>query len=329
MRKSPGLGERGLAPVDEEARAQHGGVSSSRAVGHARADGVDVRAGREPLAERATGSRDDVTVQTMSAPVDGLRDRRRTGSIAMPWRLRLALGERLRALERLARDADAAELADGEHRLEVRARLDARADEREVAGVLAGEQPRREAAHGGRADRGDRRRVDDREQAPAFRLEEQDRALVRVELGALVARKERDGLERRALRARRGAPASGRGRPTGPASQTIWRSGSIASPRASAAKARAITSMHSFIGKKPRDLGLVDDEGLDHGTSAGLPTGTGWSGRISRGRPATASGRSSGRRAKRHDAPGREDRELRPRSPAGSGPRASRRAARC
>jgi hypothetical protein len=52
-----------------------------------------------------------------------------------------------------------------------------------------------EAADGGGADRGDRRGVDDRHEAPVLGLEEEDRSLVRVEGRALVAGEERDGLE--------------------------------------------------------------------------------------------------------------------------------------
>ena len=262
-RKSPASRERRLAPVDEEARPRDGrAVSSSRADGDARADRVDVRAGREPLAADDRLARRGRRADEVGARRPP-RGPRRTASIAIPCRSRLALGEGPRPLEVWLATRTRRSVPHAQHRLEVRARLDARADEREVPGVLRARRRVARPRDRGRADRRDRGRVDDREQAPALGLEEEDGALVRVELRAFVA-----GKNVTALRPSAPSPARWAGmRPSAPdlsGSQTICRSGRIASPRASVAKARAMTSMHSAHRQEPRDLGLVDDERFDH-----------------------------------------------------------------
>ena len=111
------------------------------------------------------------------------------------------------------------------------------------------EKPRRETAHGGRADRRDRGGVDDGEETAASGLEEEHGALVRVEIRAFVAREERHGLQPERGVARRGARGIRPSAPRFSAIQRICRTGMSVSPRASAAKARAMTSTHSFIGR--------------------------------------------------------------------------------
>ena len=81
------------------------------------------------------------------------------------------------------------------HRLDVLQGLHAGAEHRQIARIGAGQQPGGDARDGGGADRGDGAGVHHRQQAPPPRLEEQHRALVRIQLGAVVPREDRDGLE--------------------------------------------------------------------------------------------------------------------------------------
>jgi hypothetical protein len=70
--------------------------------------------------------------------------------------------------------------------------LDARAQEGQVAGVLARQGARGHAGHRGRADGRDRAGVHEGEQPAVAGVEEQHRALVGVVLGALVAGEDGD-----------------------------------------------------------------------------------------------------------------------------------------
>ena len=145
----------GLALVDEEPRAfATASESSSRAVATLEPTALTWAPGASQ-APWTTGSREEVTVQTMSAPRDGFLDRL-AGRDGDAVALGLAVGEALGPLERLAGDADPLDRPHREHRLQVRAGLDARADEREVAGVRPRENPRGEAADRRGPHRGDR-----------------------------------------------------------------------------------------------------------------------------------------------------------------------------
>src|SRR5206468_3731077 len=63
---------------------------------------------------------------------------------------------------------------DGLHRLGVRAALDAGADDGDHARARPGESPRRDSRHRGRADLGDRRRVEEGEELAGLAVVEQD-----------------------------------------------------------------------------------------------------------------------------------------------------------
>ena len=107
----------------------------------------------------------------------------------------MALGEAARVPVRAAPHPHAAQAAHRPHGLEMGASLNPRAQDREVACVLAREQPRRHAAHGGGAYGGDRARVDDRQGAAVPDVEQHHRALMRVVLGPVVAREDGHHLE--------------------------------------------------------------------------------------------------------------------------------------
>ena len=268
-------------------------VSSSRGGGHARADGVDVRAGREPLAEEHRLARRGRRADDVGARRRPPRPWR-TASTGTPWRAGLALGEGAARSRRLARDAHAAQRPHGEHRLEVRARLDAGAEDREVAGVLARQQ---------RAWR--------RPLTAAVRIAVIDVASMIASSRPRSASKSRTapwcesssvpwfpGKNVMTLSPSASEPGQVRRhqaeRPGRSGSHTIGRSGMRGlAARERRRSARAITSMHSAMGRS-------------RGTSAWLTIRVrarhlrrlrrnGMDGRISRGLPATASGRSSAR----------------------------------
>ena len=92
-----------------------------------------------------------------------------------------------------ARDPDLGEVPDSREHLLRRARLHARAEDREHAGIGTREETRRERGRGGRAHRGDVRPVHERRHEPRFRVEEDDRRLVGRER-RLVRREEGDEL---------------------------------------------------------------------------------------------------------------------------------------
>ena len=81
------------------------------------------------------------------------------------------------------------------HRLQVREGLHAGAQEAERRRVGAGQGAGGHPRHGRGADGGDGARVHDGEEPAALGLEEQDRALVRVEVGSVVAREHGDDLD--------------------------------------------------------------------------------------------------------------------------------------
>ena len=170
-----GLVQRRLAPVDEErSRRPPCRVSSSRAVGTLEPTAFTCVPGGEPVAlddrlARARAGADDV----------GLAQR--------------LLG---RAAVAAAPGADLGVGHDGAHRLDVRARLDAGAEDRDDARVRPRERSRRDGRDGRRADLGDRRRVQERAQLAGLAVVEQHGALVRVEPARRVRGGDHDLLER-------------------------------------------------------------------------------------------------------------------------------------
>ena len=116
------LVERRLARVDDDARGGHGRAVELARRRDARADGVHVRAGREPARARRSARARSSTVTTTSAP--------RSASSTEPAALdvdAVALGrlggERLGGLGAARVDAHALERQHAGHRLDVRARL--------------------------------------------------------------------------------------------------------------------------------------------------------------------------------------------------------------
>ena len=94
-----------------------------------------------------------------------------------------------------------ADLVDRPHawdRARVSARLNAGADQREHARIVAGEQPRRERRTGGSARRRDVRPVHQREGRAVVRIEDADDGLMRLSIG--VMGEERHELAREASR---------------------------------------------------------------------------------------------------------------------------------
>ncbi len=145
-------------------------------------------------APRTTGSVAVVVVQIRSAPATA-SSAVATASTGRPVSRASRSANSDGALGRHAVHAHPAHGPHGPHRLQVRVRLRAGADDREVAGVRPREQVGCQPAHGRRADRRDRSRVDDRAQQAALGLEEQDDALVRVVLAAEVGGERGDDLD--------------------------------------------------------------------------------------------------------------------------------------
>ncbi len=104
-------------------------------------------------------------------------------------------GERAGVLGPAAGHTSAADRAHAGHRRQVRARLHPRAEDRQVAGVGARQQPRRHGRGGGGADRGNRRGVDQRQQLARLGAEQQHAALVRVLADRRVAGEDADRLQ--------------------------------------------------------------------------------------------------------------------------------------
>ena len=153
------LAQHRLAPVDEEPRAHDRGRVQLAPRGHAGADRVDVRAVRDPGAEdHRLGRRRDRADDVGSFHGLAHRRRRLDGN-AVPERG--FVREATRAREVAAAHPHAPDRPHQEHRLEVRARLHAGADDREQGGVLARERARRDRRRGRGTDGGDRGRVDD------------------------------------------------------------------------------------------------------------------------------------------------------------------------
>ena len=126
------------------------------------------------------------------------------------------------------------------------------AEDRDLPGVRPGEELRRDRRDGGRADLGDRRRVQDRHGAPGLAVVEEHRALVRVEPARGVGRRDDDLLEREDRRRRRRG-----GRASAPSSWLVGgrndeRSGMDSSSRASAARASSIAAMHDSMSRSSR-----------------------------------------------------------------------------
>ena len=128
-----------LAAVDEECRARHRRAVELARVRETGSDRVHVRAGLEPLAERRTGSADDVTVQTTSASRSASSTESTATASGHSEASRSALSCAARG------DLDLLELPCLEHRRDVRVRLVAGADDRQHARVLASERTRGDA----------------------------------------------------------------------------------------------------------------------------------------------------------------------------------------
>ena len=180
--------------------------SSSRACGWLVPDRVDVRSRRQPFAEQHRFGRRGRRAHDVGA-AHGVGTGRRDGRVepeplAPPASRACRRGRAFRLQTR----SDVIG-ANGAHRLEMRVRLHAGADDRERRRVLRAKRSRRDGGHGGGANGGDRRRVEERGETAVVGIEQQHRALMRVERGAVVARKHRDDLGADRLRRRRGSPA--------------------------------------------------------------------------------------------------------------------------
>ena len=189
--------ERRLAPVDVEARAHDDvGVELARARAAMRRSALMCVPG-DNHSPNSTGSRADVVVQTMSAsrtasaPVGAIDASSSNRSRATSTSVSRVVGV-------AAPDAKRLDRPHGAHRLEMRVRLNAGSDDGERRCVFAREQTRRDRGDGGGANHRDR--VSRRGRAarlPFSRIEEQHRALMRVERGAVIPWKDGDDLARR------------------------------------------------------------------------------------------------------------------------------------
>ena len=161
-RQLSGFGERRFPRLDDDPCAQHrGGVQLPRR-GPIAADGVHVRPGGEPIAfeERLVAGRaraDHVGVRHIVDVADVRADAPVTGLV----------DERPRSLEGPRDDGDVPDGANRKHRLEMRARLHAGAEDHESLGVGVGQVARRQAGHRCGAERGERGAVEDRFRASA------------------------------------------------------------------------------------------------------------------------------------------------------------------
>ena len=137
------------------------------------------------------------------------------------------------------------------HRVDVRASLHAGAEDRDGARARSREQPRRGARHGGGADLGDRRGVEDRDQLARDAVVEQHRALVRVEAAGRVAGRDDDLLERedRVVAAARGRAST----PSRPARRADEKRSGLSARRARAARGCPPSpSTHDSMSSSPR-----------------------------------------------------------------------------
>ena len=191
------------------------------------------------------GSRDEVQVQTISAPSSASstgRRRPRATPARAPPRAR-ASGSRSGA-RRLERRPASRPHGSAPGR--------PRRGSRPGARPVAREQPRRNRRDGGGADLRDRRGVDDRLEVAGLAVVQEHGALVRVEPAGAVPRGDHDLLQReqRATR-RRGGRASGRAAAR-PGGRTTKRSG-IAARRARARRGRPPSpSMHDSMSSSSR-----------------------------------------------------------------------------
>ena len=184
-----GLVAHRLAAVAEQGGGGHRRGLDLPGGGRAGADGVDVRAGREPrvLEHRALGAGgDDDHVGALARPPGpsrrprGLRGRR-------------AAPRRGRSVGRV--DADLVPRAHTGERDEMRARLDPGAEHAEHAGAVAGQRASGHRGDRGGADLGDRRGVEDRRRHARVAVVERHRALVGVQAPRRVAAHDADHLE--------------------------------------------------------------------------------------------------------------------------------------
>ena len=179
----PGLVERRLPAVDEQRARRHRRRVELACRLDARPDRVHVRARLQPLVPEhrlARVRRRDDDVGAAHRLLDAVGAPRRRSRRPAPRafsRVRLAI--RMRSHGRTARIASMCER-----------RLDAGADDRQLARVVAGEQPRRDGRDGRGADRRDRRRVHQRPHLPGLAGEQRHRALVRVEPARRVVRED-------------------------------------------------------------------------------------------------------------------------------------------
>ena len=163
-----------LAPVDEEAGRGH-------------------RLGVE-LADRRQAGADGVHMGARGQPVppqDRLA-RARAGAD----HVRAAEHLLRRAAVAAAPRADLGVAENGTHRLGVRARLDAGAEDRDDPRVWTRERACRHRRNGSRADLGDRRGVQDRAELPGLAVVEQHRPLVRIEPARGIPGRDHDLLQR-------------------------------------------------------------------------------------------------------------------------------------
>ena len=194
-----GLRERGLAPVGEE-RRRRDGLRVELADGReARADRIDVRTARQPATLH-----------------DRLRRRRRRAYDVSPEEGRVCGGfddradlgtELLRGLERARPDPDLRVVEHRPHREDVRACLDACAENRDPLRLRPRESAGGDRRHRCGPDRRDRRGVQQRDELTGLAVVQEHAALVGVEAACRVPRRDHDLLER--PHGRRPAPVGG------------------------------------------------------------------------------------------------------------------------
>ena len=293
MRKSPASCERRLAPVDEEARARRRPRCRARARSATLEPTALTCAPGESHSPRRTGSRDGRRRADDVGALDRLADASRTASTAMPWRFDSRSAKARAPLGRLgSRRARGGSCA----RASIASRcVRACTPEPRSARSPASSRARSRvasAAHGGGADGGDRRGVDDREEAAraAPRTAGRRPGASRARCRRCAGRRSRPSAPtapapRGSAGIRPSAP-----RPVGEPDDLIAAAAWLCPGRAPRRRA-SITSMHSFIGRR-RGTSLwlttrVSIETSEPGETTAKDTAG--------GRP-TASGRSSARR---------------------------------
>ena len=178
-----GLVQRRLAPVDEQPGAgDHVGIELARPR-DGRADGVHVRAGSEPGAAHDRLARRRARAHDVGA-VERLLDRLADDGVRLER-------ERLGVRRRAAPDPEVGVGHDRAHRLRVRPRLNAGAENRDAAEARPGEKLGGDGGDRGGPDLGDRRGVEDRAQDARLAVVEDHGALVRVEPAGGVRRRDR------------------------------------------------------------------------------------------------------------------------------------------